>query len=242
MVICIFIIAHLIADFTFQSASLAENKINHFSLLVFHAIVYATILSVAIFTFIQTRDAILPCIIIGLSHFLIDWARTVTDKKFKTKAFAFFSFLADQALHISIIFIVYFRFNLIAKTNSIFEYCQSWKQFDSLVVYLLIFAIIWDPAAVFIKKIFTYIIKGDDSVDENGGQQVGRIIGKLERAIISLLVLCNQPGAIGFVLTAKSIARYKQLENKCFAEKYLVGTLASTLISLVTASLLKNLL
>ena len=51
------------------------------------------------------------------------------------------------------------------------------------------------------------------------------------REIILLLGLMGQYGAVGFVLTAKSLARYKQLEKKAFAEKYLVGTLLSAFIA-----------
>ena len=47
---------------------------------------------------------------------------------------------------------------------------------------------------------------------------------------------------IGFVLTAKSIARFKQMEDKNFAEKYLIGTLTSFLIVLITVLILKGLL
>jgi len=52
----------------------------------------------------------------------------------------------------------------------------------------------------------------------------------------------NQFGLIGFVLTAKSIARFKQMEDKNFAEKYLIGTLTSFLIVLITVLILKGLL
>jgi len=37
--------------------------------------------------------------------------------------------------------------------------------------------------------------------------------------------------SIALILAAKSIARFKQLENKDFAEKYLVGTLLSIIIA-----------
>ena len=47
---------------------------------------------------------------------------------------------------------------------------------------------------------------------------------------------------MGFVLTAKSIARFKQMENKDFAEKYLIGTLTSFLIALISVLILKGLL
>jgi len=41
-------------------------------------------------------------------------------------------------------------------------------------------------------------------------------------------------------LTAKSIARFKQMEDKNFAEKYLIGTLTSFLIVLITVLILKG--
>lgn len=69
--------------------------------------------------------------------------------------------------------------------------------------------------------------------DEDEVKKVGYFIGVLEREIIFILGLLGQYGAIGFVLTAKSLARYKQLEEKNFAEKYLVGTLISALAAIV---------
>jgi len=67
--------------------------------------------------------------------------------------------------------------------------------------------------------------------------KIGSWIGILEREIILLLGLMGQYGAIGFVLAAKSLARYKQLENKSFAEKYLVGTLLSALIAIASIAI-----
>lgn len=61
----------------------------------------------------------------------------------------------------------------------------------------------------------------------------GRMIGYLERAIIVILVLCNQVSGVGSVLAAKSLARFKELErDRGFAEIYLIGTLMSTAIAL----------
>ena len=54
------------------------------------------------------------------------------------------------------------------------------------------------------------------------------MIGIFERYIIFLLLFIGQYGAIGLVLTAKSIARYnKMTEDPQFAEYYLLGTLLS---------------
>lgn len=69
-------------------------------------------------------------------------------------------------------------------------------------------------------------------MEKQTGARIGSLIGILEREIILMLGLMQQFGAIGFVLTAKSLARYKQLEDKDFAEKYLVGTLLSAFIAI----------
>ncbi|XOQ42884.1 MAG: hypothetical protein ACFWTN_00265 [Clostridium sp.] len=146
----------------------------------------------------------------------------------------------DQILHVLILSILYNVFDLGTQTTSLYGRIQQWPYSNSLIIYCLIFVILWDPTAVFIKKLFSYIIDGNSSNQEENDPKVGRIIGKLERIIVSVLILCNQFGAIGFVLTAKSIARYKQLEDKNFAEKYLVGTLTSVTIAFITTIILNK--
>lgn len=242
MIIYIYIIAHLIADFNLQPAELAQKKQDKFSFLVIHSIIYAAVFSIVIFTFISFEIAILPFIIIIVSHFLIDWVRKIIDKSFCKKVIVFASFLIDQILHIAILVYLVYVFDLNTKTNHIYDYMLKWEYFNNLIIYALIYVIIWDTTAVFMKKLFAYICNKNECANEENDPRVGRVIGKLERLIISSLVLCNQLGAIGFVLAAKSIARYKQLEDKNFAEKYLVGTLASASIAFITAILLKKLI
>ncbi len=58
--------------------------------------------------------------------------------------------------------------------------------------------------------------------------QRGKVIGVLERAVLYLLMLTGDYSAIGFVLAAKTLVRFKELEDsKDFAEYFLIGTLAS---------------
>jgi hypothetical protein len=61
----------------------------------------------------------------------------------------------------------------------------------------------------------------------------GRAIGALERAIALSLVLLGQYGAIGLLVAAKSLARFKALEDREFAEYFLIGTLGSLLLALL---------
>lgn len=58
----------------------------------------------------------------------------------------------------------------------------------------------------------------------------GAIIGNMERILSAIFMATGQWAAIGVIFTAKSIARFKQIEkNKQFAEYYLIGTLYSIL-------------
>lgn len=59
----------------------------------------------------------------------------------------------------------------------------------------------------------------------------GRVIGMLERLTLFFLILEGQYSALGFVIAAKTMARFKNLEDRDFAEYFLVGTF----LSLVTA-------
>ncbi len=60
----------------------------------------------------------------------------------------------------------------------------------------------------------------------------GRLIGILERLLFYVMVLFNQPGAIAIVVAIKSLARFKDLDNRPFAEYFLIGSL----LSLATAT------
>ena len=71
--------------------------------------------------------------------------------------------------------------------------------------------------------------------------KMGRMIGILERMLVVTLVLINQWGALGLILAAKSIARFKDLEKRRFGEYYLIGTLTSFLIAIGSALLAKAL-
>jgi hypothetical protein len=65
--------------------------------------------------------------------------------------------------------------------------------------------------------------------------RIGATIGILERLLIVTFVLTGSTAAIGFVVAAKTLARFKQLDDRDFAEYYLLGTLASVAIALGSA-------
>jgi hypothetical protein len=65
--------------------------------------------------------------------------------------------------------------------------------------------------------------------------RVGEAIGILERLLIVTFVLVGAEATIGLVIAAKTLARFKQLDDRDFAEYYLLGTLASVSIAILTA-------
>ncbi len=67
----------------------------------------------------------------------------------------------------------------------------------------------------------------------------GRVIGLLERIFVFLFVMLNQYTAIGFILAAKGVTRFKDFESRTFAEYVLVGTLLSALLAMSVGYLVK---
>lgn len=60
----------------------------------------------------------------------------------------------------------------------------------------------------------------------------GRVIGILERLLILAFTVSDSVTAIAFILAAKGFARFRELDNKDFAEYVLVGTLLSAGLAL----------
>lgn len=238
------ITAHFLADFTFQSAYMAQCKKGSVKYLLLHAGIYGAVLASAVFLAVGVLRGILPAAIIAATHLAVDTARIWLDKKFPSQSVGFWSFVVDQILHIGVICGCVLLFSLGDHTNRVWQWMLAIPNVEQAAVWAAAFVIVWDPACVFVKMLFFYYGDADDAQKElpPSNPNAGALIGKLERVLIVVLVLAGQMGSIAFVLTAKSLARHKQLEDMNFAEKYLVGTLASAAIAVVTAVALKGLL
>ena len=70
-----------------------------------------------------------------------------------------------------------------------------------------------------------------------GTPRIGATIGALERLLIVALILTGAEAAIGLVIAAKTLARFRQLDDRPFAEYYLLGTLASVSVALLSGML-----
>lgn len=105
-----------------------------------------------------------------------------------------------------------------------------------VLIYSVAYLLALGAGHLFVKVMLKKFRPGE----AQGVPGAGAVIGLLERALVLTLVLMGQYTAIGLALTAKSIARYKELEDRRFAEYYLIGTLASILFAVGVGILVKG--
>ena len=115
--------------------------------------------------------------------------------------------------------------------------------FAVLFGFILVTAAVNDPIA-WILKSYNLLPDNTGSDRNTKGDEParGKAIGYLERGIAYLLIISGNAGAIGFVLAAKTFARFKQLDQKEFAEYVLIGTLFSFFATIVVSLGIKQLL
>lgn len=70
----------------------------------------------------------------------------------------------------------------------------------------------------------------------------GKLIGYLERLLVIILTAVGAYPSIAFIIAAKSIARFKQLDDRNWAEYFLLGTLSSIFLGLVLGLVVQEIL
>jgi len=205
--------AHLLADFIFQPQSwcLLKEKRSFSKTHFYHAVIVFVCSWVLSFSVSFWWAALL----IALFHLIFDLFKSyVFQKKFwKNKLF-----FIDQAFHLAVITGIVYWFSQNQQPDSQF--------FISNNVIFIIFALIAcsKPANIFIRK----FMDANDilPMNENTLLNAGRIIGSLERIISFILIAFNQFAAVGFIIAAKSILRFKDLDT-AKTEYVLIGSLLS---------------
>lgn len=70
----------------------------------------------------------------------------------------------------------------------------------------------------------------------------GKLIGYIERLLVISLTMVGAYPSIAFIIAAKSIARFKQLDDRNWAEYFLLGTLTSIFLGLILGLLAKEIM
>ncbi len=245
-------LAHALADFVFRRTPNPKQRgILDIRCIARHGII-VTGITFALMIGYGFINALVFSLLVGLTHFLIDMLKASLIQK-RGKGFELGAFLIDQALHLFVIAWIAQGFHFYL-TPAFLNFMRSFgldpwvftelpwvRILSSLVIYVYVAF----GGAVFMRMVLEVIYQklpeDQKTIILSGGVEdpslqvigTGRIIGILERTLIFALFLMNQVPAIAWIIAAKSLARFRNLNEKGFAEYYLIGTLMSVLIAIV---------
>jgi hypothetical protein len=213
----VLIAAHIIADFVLQTDRTVHQK-NRPGYLLFHAASH----SVLTYFFLQALTCWQVPVFVLFFHGLIDFGK----QSFKTKSPTMF--IIDQIVHV---------FSLIVLAYLLVRF--SWITIFEGIGYKLIVGSAGFVACVqgsgYLVAMVTKQLIDENNLELDGLQNGGKMIGRLERCIIFLFIIINQPAGIGFLVAAKSILRFEEAKQQKLAEYILIGTLWSFSLAIALA-------
>jgi hypothetical protein len=219
--------AHLLTDYTFQPAMKAKEK-NEYGFRskflkwhVFMAFIFSWILS---FQYLF----IIGALVIALSHWLIDGFKIYLNRSNRYGKYAYF---IDQAMHLVILTSVVVLFSRIFDLKPVSDLPLTTKFLAAMVGFIFCSK----PSNILIKEtlgVFEVRVR-KSGTGETDLPNAGKLIGVIERWLVLVFIIINQFGAIGFLLAAKSIMRFKEDET-LKTEYLLAGTLLSFAIAIGT--------
>ena len=218
-------IAHLLADYTFQGKNMAHKKDHEgfkSKMLKWHILI---VFGCSVILGLQ--PIFIPfALIITITHWIIDGFKPQLLKNKYTHKYAFF---IDQALHLIILTAVVYVFTQNIEWQPVFHI--SLNPFILGIIAAFLFCT--KPANILIREIFNayeiFFEGGDEDLPN-----AGRLIGIIERWLVLIFIFTGQFSAVGFLIGAKSILRFKDA-NLLKTEYVLVGTLLSFGIAIVLA-------
>jgi Protein of unknown function (DUF3307). len=214
-------IAHLLADYTFQPQLWC--KIKDGKLFSKEHLFHACMVFVCSWLLSFQVSFWWAALLIAVVHLLMDALKSLLTRK---KILSRYLYFIDQLLHFAIITIVVLLFAKYTIINPLV--------YIPLQIAVLLFFVIFctKPSNVTIRK---YMKASDiihDSEESPSLLKAGRTIGSLERLISFVLILFNQFAAVGFIIAAKSILRFRDTQT-AKTEYVLIGTLLSFGIAII---------
>lgn len=232
------IIAHLLADFVFQTNGMVKGKKERgprSSQFRWHLVIVA----VLTYLFLADWSNWWAPITLALVHGVIDWI------KINVKKDNLWVYLGDQLAHFISIFLIW-----LLLTPKPFGEMIDFNSFEWNSKYLIIavaYIIVALPSSVLIG----YLTQSwQEQLSEKKTQEslkdAGKWIGIIERLLILTFIIYNQWEPIGFLLAAKSVFRFGDLKKgkeQKKTEYILIGTLLSFTLAIfigLLAQLMNN--
>lgn len=245
------VIAHLLADFTFQSNTMATEKKKGLASGYF----YLHILIVGLLTYIllgQWTNWQGPAVIMVI-HAVIDLIKATVESKIEwAKTRGKWLFIIDQILHILTVLAYWIITSKVIEDWTLFEELLNKKIFtnEDVLIIVIAYLIITMPVGIligFLTKNWQDEIAEDDRQkreanpdgdfpEQESLKNAGKTIGMIERSLVLTFVLMQQYQAIGFLIAAKSVFRFGDLKEsgqRKRTEYILIGTLISFILSIL---------
>ena len=227
-------IAHFLSDFIFQKKdwALMKDRVGVRSgFFWLHIAIHATTLTVLVWDL-----SLWPVIVwVTVGHLIIDAIKSRIPNS------GIGVFIADQLSHILVIVIVW-----VVYSQQWELFCRSggvWMNNQKLWWLLLTYLLITKPTSVLIDKITQ---KWSKEMANNGNQSglanAGNMIGVMERFLIITFIITGNISAIGFLLAAKSVFRFGDLQEATAHKKteyIIIGTFLSFSIAIIIGLIYK---
>ena len=246
-----FLLIHTICDFYLQTDRWVEAKKAHTyrspELYLHAALQGVALLLPAMALGIDLRSTVCLIVIVAVSHFIIDLWKVTTPKGDKLAYF-----VIDQALHVSVLAAIAFHVADGASIDAVLQH----ERFSDGVLVVFAYVLILKPTSIVIGAVLnkypivnsamdtdTDVIAdpvSDKTANVSGLVAGGELIGYLERLLILTFMLVGSYAAVGFVLAAKSIFRFGELNqsaNRSMTEYVLIGSLISVVITTLIGAL-----
>lgn len=218
------ILAHVVGDFVLQTDEWCGKNMKY-GLRGVYLYIHAFVIFILSWSVLWNWSAWWIAASIGTSHLVIDALK---------KRHGLWSFLLDQLGHFVFIGIL----GYIAVGRGLYgNLCCDL----AIISYTVIILLNTKPTNILIKLLLReYSVAGvecKDKGENDSGMLAGKLIGNIERGLIIIFILCKQFEAIGFLIAAKSIIRYK--EGAIGKTEYvLAGTLLSVFVAVISGLLL----
>ena len=239
------ILAILCADLLLQSRKVAVAKDNlKPCAIIFHGVMVFGSILIFLHGY-QWPTLIGYAALITGTHLAIDFIKGLFNR-IKNPGLSLLVLIVDQTLHIITTILIWAWFDLQANQGVMLFYEKMFRvntltsittvadrgvRFvpERFLLGAIVYLYVSLGGSVLLDKFLFWLRREGTFGDKT--DRTGRWIGILERVIVLSLILNDSLGSVAFVLTAKSIARFNELSDRDFAEYYLIGTLASTMLA-----------
>lgn len=241
------LLSHTLGDYYFQPQAMAKLKSRSTWYVLIHAGVYAAVMFLSVLLY-PCRAYFNAVIIAAATHAMIDVIKQLILNHYAKLSILTvrqdrLAYLIDQVLHMTIILACAFLTKAWEGGNSAALTALSEELpvvigidgYELLSIVCALLAVM-KPANAFIQKVLVTEKPNDETRTR---LRYGGRIGSLERIVSVVMMYLGQYAAIALVFTAKSVVRFKDFENRDFAEYYLYGTLMSVVTAVAVFALLK---